>query len=216
MEEKIKKLELEIKEKIEECNNYFQLGEEIKKECVPMIIQYTKESIVKEIEAFVKKDVKNTNNLGLEKLSNMKIEMNELVNKIDDLKGKLSQDNAIWKISKEFINNINFKEGDNFGKSYNNKKDILLNVGKFIKNELVKVADILIKYNYFQNEIIFPWKQSGNTYIYDNGVFMGDTARVKMEEYVELFEKYFTCNEKLIKLKEELEQTKALYLWEQA
>lgn len=206
MEDKIKKIEQEIIEENKKCEQYLIQGDNLKAECIPMIIECCKSKIVKEIEGFVKTDIKNTNNLGLEKLSEMKKEMNELIKEVDNSKDVTSID-GVWLISLDFINNINLSK-DTFDIRYNKSKEIEQNVSKFVKNQLLKIGDILIKYNYVDAN-----KKSEHTIFHSHfGVSLNDDLYNKIKKYSELFEEYIKSNEKLFKLEKELGQTKALSL----
>jgi len=211
MEEKIKELELKIAKEIENCDRNLKEGEELKKECVSLIIEEIKDKTVKEIESFVKTDIENTNNLGVPKLSEMKKEMNDLINSIDNSTDVINSNNDIWILSIEFIKDIDFSK-DTFNIRYNSKNNIIQNTKKFIKTELMKIGDILIKYNYLDNEK----KKHSNIFNSSYGTSLSDNLNDTIKKYSDVFEGYVKSNEFLYRYQRDLEQTKALYLWEQA
>jgi hypothetical protein len=216
MKEKIQNLEKQIEREITQCEKYLEKGKELQNEYTPLIIQEIKNDIKKEIENFVKTDIDNTNNLGLEELSKIKKEMNILIDSIDNLLSSLLENKDIWKVSKEFIDNIDSEKGNIYNIKSDSIRTILSSVENVIKNEFIKVGDILIKYKYLKDKTVRPWEKRGNTFIYDSIVCMNDDLRNKMKEYTNLFTVFLASKENIVKLEKELKQTKALYLWEQA
>ncbi|WP_238918029.1 hypothetical protein [Clostridium sp. YIM B02555] len=210
MEEKIKKLEQDIITENEKCQEYLNQGNDLKVKCIPMIIDYCKTKIVKEIENFVKNDIINTNNLGLEKLSEMKKEMNELIKNVENTED-INNSKGTWLISIDFIKNIDFSR-DTFDIRFNKSKEIQQNVSKYVKKQLLRIGDLLIKYGYIDEN-----KKSEYSIFHSNfGVSLNDDLYNDMGKYSKIFEEYIKSNEKLFKLEKELGQTKALSLWEQA
>ncbi|MBY6838725.1 hypothetical protein [Clostridium botulinum] len=206
MKEKIEELELKISQETEKCKEILIKGESFKSECIPLILQEIKEQILKEIERFVETDVKNTNKLGLKNLSGMKKEMNELIKDVDNL-----EVNGMWLISLDFIKGVDFNK-DTFNITYDKSNEIQQNVRNFVKNQLLRIADILIKYGYVDEN------NKNEHHIFNShfGISLSDNLYNKIKVYSESFKEYVRSNERLFKLQKELEQTNALYLWEQA
>lgn len=219
MENKIKELENKIAIEKEKCEGYIEKGEEIKVKCVNLIVNCIKYKIRDGIETFVKKEVDNTNNLGLEKLSELKKEMNILIENTNNLRESISKENInIWKVSKDFISTIDFGIGDNFGKQYNNKKEISSNTTNLVKKEFSKIGKLLYEFNYLnsENKSKHGWELNGSTPKYSYGISLYNELDDTLKLYGEIFDDYFDSNERLIKYEKELKETKALLLWEQA
>lgn len=211
MEEKIKKLEQQIERETKRFNDYLEKGKELKNEYVSLIMQEIKNNIIKEIETFVKTDIDNTYDLGLEELSKMKKEMKDLLEFVDSIKDDIINNSGVWKISKEFINNMT--KNSNY---YDDEKAIKSNIEKLIKKEFVKTGDILIKYSYLKDKGVRPWEKKGDTFVYDCNVWLSEDLTIKVKNYTNIFSEYLKCNKELIRLNQDLKEAKALSLWEQA
>jgi hypothetical protein len=213
MEEKIKQLESEIEKEMEKCDKYSNQEKSLKIECTSFIIEELKEKIVKEIESFVKSDITNTNNLGLSKLSEMKKEMRDIIEDVDNSKDLLINNEKVWIITNEFTNNIDFAKGNIVNLIYNKKSEIMNNITEYMKQELIKIGNILENYNYISSKD----KVNPRKYRYDYfAISSKSVLHDKIEQYNNIFGKYFESKEKLARLELDLDQTKALYLWEQA
>ena len=128
MEEKIKQLEQQIERETQKFNEYLEKGKGTQNEYTPIIIKEIKNNIKNEIEKFVKTDIENTNNLGIKKLSEMKKEMNVLIESIDNLANALLENINIWKVSQEFINSVDFEKDDIYSIKSDSEKLITKNI----------------------------------------------------------------------------------------
>ena len=219
MENKIRELEVKIALEKEKCEKYINEAEKVKDDCINLIINDIKNRIKRGIEEYVKKDVDNTNELGLEKLSILKKKMNEHILNVDNLKEVISNKNIeIWKVSQDFIETIDFNTGDNFGKQYNNKKEINPNVEDIIKNEYSKIGNLLHEFNYLNQKENSgrEWEIKRGDYVYKYGISLSDKLRDSLKEYEKIFSEYFKSNENIVKYVQEFKETNALLLWSKA
>ncbi len=217
MENKIKELENKINIEKEKCNEYISKSEPIKIKCIDLIIYFIKHKIKEKVEYLVKTNVDNTNSLGLQKLSELKKEMNLLIDNVDKLKDLICDDYNIWKVSEEFIGTITFGEGNNLGKLYNNEVDIKNRIAEFIRKELSKIGEVLYKFNYIkEDDFGHEWKKSKGAIEYRYGIGLNAELEDDIKAYTEIFTEYFKANETIFKLENELKETKAMFLWEQA
>lgn len=219
MENKIRELEVKIALEKEKCEKYINEAEKVKDDCINLIINDIKNRIKRGIEEYVKKDVDNTNELGLEKLSILKKKMNEHILNVDNLKEVISNKNIeIWKVSQDFIETIDFNTGDNFGKQYNNKKEIFSNVEDIIKNEYSKIGNLLHEFNYLNQKENSgrEWEIKRGDYVYKYGISLSDKLRDSLKEYEKIFSEYFKSNENIVKYVQEFKETNALLLWSKA
>lgn len=213
MEEKIKRLELEIEQEAKKCEEYFKEEQELKSDCTLFIINDIKNRMIKEIESFVKTNVDNTNELGLSILSEMKKDMNSLIESIDLLKEDLLNNKSIWILTDDFINNIDFIKDNTLNMIYMKKSEFFGAIIGYIKVQLMKIGDILVKYKYIDS------KRKEDTRIYSYNYLTipeNSDLKNKIEQYNNIFSKCLSSKEKLAKLEKELKQTRALFLWEQA
>ncbi|WP_133014963.1 hypothetical protein [Clostridium cuniculi] len=217
MENKIKELENKIALEKEKCVKYIKKAEEIKVRCTDLIIEEIKNKIKNGIENYVKTDVENTNKLGLEKLSILKRQMNECIANVDNLKNSILERNIdIWKVSQEFIETVDFKDGDNFGKAYNNKREINSNIESLVRDEYSKIGELLYSFNYIDKSLSSDWELKNGSYVYKYGIIMFGEVSSSIKEYEDIFEKYFKANERIEKYDKELKETNALLLWSKA
>lgn len=217
MENKIKELENKIVIEKGKYEEYISKSEPVKNKCIELIINYIQREIKKETEYLVKKDVDNTNNLGLSKLSELKKEMNSLIYNVNKLKDLIYNDYNIWKISEEFMNTIDFTTGDNFGKRYNNEKDINSRIVEIVRKEFSKIGEVLYKFNYIKEDNFkHGWKKIMETIEYEYAISLDGELNDVVKLYTEMFSDYFKANESIFKLEKELKETRAMFLWEQA
>ncbi|EKS4345143.1 hypothetical protein QB607_003147 [Clostridium botulinum] len=218
LETKIKELEQKIRICESEYDNFIKIAQPIKEEYINAIIDEMKNFCKKTIENKVKSEVKITNELGIENLRKLKNSMNEILKQMDSEKENLINNKEIWLINKDWFGNLDFTKGDRFGMKYNNQRKISNNISKTMKKLTGNIGNLLNKYNYISIEK-GNWKLENENIVYGFS-WVDEKPNIKLKEkqkeYENLFEKTFKKYEQIYELKKELEETKALYLWEQA
>lgn len=215
MLQKINELEIIIKEKETEYETLLEQVLPIKRKIVDEIVTYLQAKIKSTLEYEIKTKTSITNSLGLEKLKPLKIEMAEIIGSISNHKEDMLNDST-WSISDDYITSLFSRKGDNFGIKYNESKSIADNIYKTLKVRYSVLGELLYKYGYIKLENEGSWNKVDGKISYRYG--FSDTQKINslIREYQEIFNSAFELKEKNFNLKKELEQTKALYLWEQA
>lgn len=216
MKEKI----YQITNQIKECENQYSdlliKSETIKANCIKEMNSFLKTKYKEQIEYSVKTKTEITNNLGLEKLKELKIKMNKLIENVDIQKSIIEDNDEIWKVSNSYLNSINFA-GDIFGIQYNAKQSIENDIKNLIRHEYSNIGKLLLEYGYVEiKNQSGMWEKKNNEIVYKYGIVLSETLMQIIKEYQENFEKAFDIKQNIYKLNKELEETKALDLWEQA
>ncbi|NFF75889.1 hypothetical protein [Clostridium sporogenes] len=218
LETKIKELEQKIKTCENEYDNFIKIAQPIKEECINAIIDEMKNFCKKTIENKVKSEVKITNELGIENLRKLKNSMNEILKQMDSEKEDLINNKEIWLINENWFSNLDLTKGDRFGMKYNNQRNISYNISKTMRKLTGNIGNLLNKYNYISVGK-GNWKLENENIVYGFS-WVDEKPNIKLKEkqkeYENLFEKTFKKYEEIYELKKELEETKALFLWEQA
>ncbi|HID0768105.1 TPA: hypothetical protein ACXDAZ_002635 [Clostridium botulinum] len=218
LETKIKELEQKIKTCESEYDNFIEIAQPVKEECVNAIIDEMKSFCKKTIENKVKSEVKITNELGIENLRKLKNSMNKILKQMESEKENLINNKEIWLINENWFSNLDFTKGDRFGMKYNNQRNISNNISKTMRKLTGHIGNLLNEYNYISVEK-GNWKLENENIVYEFS-WIDEKSNIKLKEkqkeYEDLFEKTFKKYEQIYELKKELEETKALYLWEQA
>nr|WP_024835474.1 hypothetical protein [Clostridium sp. 12(A)] len=169
------------------------------------------------IEEEVKKNPSHTKSLGIEKLSDMKKRLNNLLVSSDSLVNKTFSDNQFW----IHVNYKIIEERDSFGQRYNNKKTATNKIIEGIKIVFGKAGEILVDYGYDKtgSDRTSRWQTSVNSEIVfgsNHGFYIPEHIDHEIKKYSESISPLHDTIDKLNKLDKKFNQQEALDLWEQA
>lgn len=184
---------------------------------IEMLKPFIKSKLQNFIEDEVKRNPDHTKSLGLEKLSQMKNELTNLLNNSDALVGKTFSNNEYWVHVDYHI----VEGGDSFGQQYNNKKAAKEKIILGIKVVFGKAGKILIDYEYKKAGPVHShsseWQITANSEIaYSYGFPIPDDIEKAMKAYSDNVGRLHEIIDKLAKLTKELNEQEALDLWDQA
>lgn len=173
----------------------------------------------KMVEEEVKKNPSHTKSLGIEKLSDMKKRLNNLLVSSDSLVIKTFSDNQFWiHVDYKII-----KEGDSFGQKYNNIKTATNKIIEGIKIVFGKAGEILIDYGYdkvgSKYDRTSKWQKSDNSEIVfgsNHGFLIPQQIDDEIKKYAEGISPLHDTIEKLSKLDKKYNEQEALDLWKKA
>ena len=187
--------------------------ENVKNKIVVEIETYLKETYIKDIEYQVKSKTDITKQLGVEKLSELKQELTQLLDRVSGLTKESFNKDSLW-----IHKNYDIKEKDEFGIMYNSKQNIKTNITKTIRELMGHGGRLIIKYGYENYSNNTCWEKIQNSDIpkYSYSIMLNDGIEEVMKEYTALFEQLHDCHVKLLKAKKDKAQQEALDLWSQA
>lgn len=200
---------LKSENKINELKN--KLGES-QNLIVCQFKNYTAEYFKKEIEDKVKLNSENTKNLGLEKLSELKKELNELINQSSELVEKYINIEEVW-------GHIDYKVvlENEFNQRFNIKSDTNSRIQSVFRLLIGHLGQLLIKYQYvkYGSE---GWEKDYNSNLpkYKYGLGLPKNIQESIASYIKLFEELHDELVQYKKIEKNKNQFEATSLWEQA
>lgn len=215
MQEKINRLEKEINENEEKYQEILNKAIPVKQKIAEEIILLLQSKYKTDTEYMVKTKTSITNSLGLEKLKLLKFEMNLLIDGVVNEKEKILV-SPLWSVNTTFIDSLFSRNGNNYGIKNNEERNISSNISEVIRNQYSKLGKILLKYGYIKLENDTSWSKVGNEIQCNYSISGTSNLNDPIKEYQQIFDEAFDLKEKILRLEKELEETKALYLWEQA
>lgn len=186
---------------------------------IEMLKPFIKSKLQEFIEDAVKHNPDHTKSLGLDKLSQIKNELANLLNESDALVSNTFSNNKHWiHVDYHIVEN-----GDSFGQQYNNQKLAKEKIISGIKTIFGKAGKILIDYQYKKanpvNSHSSEWQITATSEIVygsNYGFQIPDNIEKAMKTYADNISKLHNTIDKLAKLTKALNEQEALDLWDQA
>lgn len=212
----------ELTQKIESCeneyDNFLKNAKVLKEQIIEAIINELKIFCKMQIGNKVKTEVEVTNSLGIENLKKLKKSMNEIIENMDSKKTELSNNNKIWIINTEDLSNLINNKDRGYRIKPDGKQSIRDNISESMVRLTADIGSLLYEYKYIDFNNNKQWVRVNGKIVYS--YYMGGNYEPildeKKREYQDLFEKSYDKFKEIYDLKRKLEETKALYLWEQA
>lgn len=212
----IEELKQNIKNMEKEKDELKGQAEALKKK----IIQNIKENYANEIEKIVKNEVKNnpekTKELGKEKISSMKKELNDTIKSLDSHVESIMSNKDYWLHS-----NCDSEKKS----SYEMDRNATNAIEKGIREILGLAGKLLIKYEFcvvrseyerYSTALFCYYGNNKNRVFYQYGTCVNKELDEFIKEYGKIVSKIVINNTKLLEEKRKLDEQEALNLWDEA